>query len=393
MKKYFPVGQGMTVIDGFGQKWSSFHRGVDFARSDGEDSSNEPIYACASGLVSQVGNFSVFGGPDPAGCIIIDLDDGSSILYGHIVRDAHIRTGTRVKAGDRIGRINGDKETNGGVKPRLHFEYHPGGWASDGQVDPINFLQDAKFVEARPILYGIELSSDDKVPSSFPEYASYAFVRAGNGSWVDPNYHRHLNALRGAEIVTAACYYAMVESVSVRKQVQNTVDHIGDTTIPIAIRAGVETGDQTDLWRDVIQEFKNHGHRVILLNLPKTQWALTGQPDLSGFPPLWSTSFARRTSGDPEKMYRSRSGEGWDAYGGRTPVMWEFSNKASFNGSMVSVSAFTGDKNDLEKLFFGVVQDKEITMSQVERIMAHITYEEEKTRELIQQLFEERDNG
>lgn len=125
---YHPLDRGYIVTSGFG--WRSFdnavHSGIDFGFNGG--SANKPVYAIQSGTVMYTGAASGYGGPDPAGWIVIDSSDaqGSGVFeYGHIVRDNHIKPGVRVLAGQRIGYVNPNSNTNGGTAPHLHVSYMP----------------------------------------------------------------------------------------------------------------------------------------------------------------------------------------------------------------------------------------------------------------------------
>ncbi len=102
------------------------HFGVDFGWDGG--SGGLPIYAVQGGTVVNVGPASGFGQ-----WIVIDhpTEDGSgTTVYGHIIPE--VRYGQRVEAGQRIGHINPDSRTNGGVAPHLHLEWHRAVWSPPG---------------------------------------------------------------------------------------------------------------------------------------------------------------------------------------------------------------------------------------------------------------------
>ncbi|WP_420832108.1 peptidoglycan DD-metalloendopeptidase family protein [Nocardia huaxiensis] len=135
---------GRVVTSGFGPRGGGFHWGVDFGRVGG--AGNEPVYASQGGTVVYSGAASGFGGPDPAGWLVVDHpaeDGGGTTVYGHIIRE--VPHGSRVEAGQRIGRVNPDPATNGGVAPHLHFEWHRYSWAPPGpnRLDPLVMLEGA----------------------------------------------------------------------------------------------------------------------------------------------------------------------------------------------------------------------------------------------------------
>ena len=146
-RRVSPVPAGFYVSSPFGPRWGTQHRGVDFGKTGG--SGGQPVYAAQSGKVVYAGAASGFGGraDGRAGWIVVDhsaADGAGTTVYGHVVRDTGITVGTRVVAGQRIGIINPDKTTNGGVDPHLHFEVHPYVWKAGSQIDPAVWLADAR---------------------------------------------------------------------------------------------------------------------------------------------------------------------------------------------------------------------------------------------------------
>ncbi len=146
-RRYFPMARGHIVTSGYGPRWGATHYGVDFGWPGG--SANKPVYAVQAGTVVAVGW-------DPEGFghyLDIDSDDaqGSNLwVYGHIVPE--VRRGQKVDAGQRIGRVNGDRSTNGGVDPHVHVEVHR--WtrqpAGPGRMDPMPFLKNANYPGTAP---------------------------------------------------------------------------------------------------------------------------------------------------------------------------------------------------------------------------------------------------
>lgn len=143
-KRYWPLGQGRMVTSPFGPRAGGFHYGTDFGRSSG--SAGMPVYAIQSGIVIYAGAAQGYGGPDPAGWLVVDSDDaqgGGVLEYGHIVRLPHVRVGSRVEAGQQIAVINPDSRTNGGTAPHLHVSDMPGGYNPAEKQDPMIRLRGA----------------------------------------------------------------------------------------------------------------------------------------------------------------------------------------------------------------------------------------------------------
>ena len=154
-QRYWPVTADRFVTSPFGPRDGGFHSGVDFGFNGG--SGGRPVFAVQSGTVMFSGPAQGYGGPDPAGWIVIDSDDsqGSGVWeYGHVVRLPHLTVGATVNAGEQIGTINPDEGSNGGVAPHLHLSHMPRGYDPGGKIDPLPMLDGAAdpgvVVEAPP---------------------------------------------------------------------------------------------------------------------------------------------------------------------------------------------------------------------------------------------------
>ena len=142
MKRYLPLGKGMIVTSPYGPRSGGFHYGTDFGFPGG--SGYRPVYAIQSGTVIHAGAAQGYGGPDPAGWLVIDSTDeegGGCLEYGHIIRRCN--KGDHVKAGQIIAEINPHSATNGGVAPHLHLSDMPGGYDPNTKQDPMKRLQGA----------------------------------------------------------------------------------------------------------------------------------------------------------------------------------------------------------------------------------------------------------
>lgn len=147
--RYWPLGAGRIVTSPWGPRPGGFHFGTDFGRVGG--SANMPVYACQAGTVIFAGAASGYGGPDPAGWLVIDssTSQGSGCVeYGHIVRE--VARGDVVRAGQRIAHINPDPRTNGGVAPHLHVSVMPAGYDPAAKMDPMPWLQGAREPQPQP---------------------------------------------------------------------------------------------------------------------------------------------------------------------------------------------------------------------------------------------------
>lgn len=139
--RYWPMARGHIITSPYGPRWGTTHWGIDIGGPGG--SAGKPIHAAQGGTVTMAGPASGFGQ-----WIVIDhptADGSGTTIYGHIT--PAVRPGQRVEAGERIGTVNGNRATNGGVDPHLHLEVHRSVWAPPGpdRLDPLPWLDSARY--------------------------------------------------------------------------------------------------------------------------------------------------------------------------------------------------------------------------------------------------------
>lgn len=137
----WPLSAGRQVTSPFGPRDGGFHFGVDFGRSGG--SAGMPVYAPQSGTVLYAGAAQGYGGPDPAGWLVIQSAGGVWEL-GHIRRLPNVAVGSKVVEGQQVAVINPDSNTNGGTAPHLHVSYMAGSYDPARKSDPLRVLAGAK---------------------------------------------------------------------------------------------------------------------------------------------------------------------------------------------------------------------------------------------------------
>lgn len=117
------------ITSGYGHRENPFtgenvetHKGLDFRGKRGEI-----VKSTASGRVTYAGRRGGYGN-----CIVINHGNGFETYYGHLSKIL-ISEGTRVKAGDNIGKIGSTGRSTG---PHLHYEIHKNGKI----INPRSFL-------------------------------------------------------------------------------------------------------------------------------------------------------------------------------------------------------------------------------------------------------------
>lgn len=122
-----PMSQGHATSSRFGlrkdpfRKRPAMHSGVDFRGNTGS-----PVHATAPGKVIKAGWSGGYGK-----MVEVRHDGGVTSRYAHL-SIISVRTGQKVKSGDRIGQVGSTGRSTG---PHLHYETRVGGRA----IDPVRF--------------------------------------------------------------------------------------------------------------------------------------------------------------------------------------------------------------------------------------------------------------
>lgn len=364
--RFRPVPADSYVTSSFGPRSGTQHRGTDFGLTGG--SANMPVYAAQGGTVIHSGAASGFGGPDPAGWLVVDhptADGSGTTVYGHIIRE--VNQGQRVEAGQRIGRVNPNQGTNGNVAPHLHFEVHRYGWLPGSQLDPIPWLGTAPSPGGAPAapattkpedtvttIFGVDISNwQDGISCKriAGEGFRFCLIKATEGSsYRDPILHSHLADARSTDMHVAAYVYVR-SNASAQAHADTLHSHLNDTSVPIALDIENNSGDSVAHFKAVRDAIQAKGYRVILTYLPRWYWDKIGQPSLAGLPPLWTSRYPDMNGGYASVIYQRAGTKGWDGYGGLDVALWQFTSTADVAGQAIDANAFRGTEAQLAALF------------------------------------------
>ena len=357
-----PVPRNHFVSSGFGHRSGGYHFGADFGRVGG--SANMAVFAAQGGTVVYAGAASGFGAPDPCGWVVIDhlaSDGGATTVYGHIIRE--VKVGDRVEAGQRIGRVNPDSRTNGGVPPHLHFEVHPTVWRAGSQIDPMPWLAGALHVDERAapqiteggstLIYGVDISNHQRgiqCQRIANEGFKFSIIKATEGTWKDPVYRSHFDDAKRAGLHVGAYVYVRDET-SAEAHARALDEVVNDKTVPIALDIEDGSGRRVDHFRAIKAAIESRGYRVFLTYMPRWYWERIGCPSLSGLPPLWTSRYPDMKPDYASVIYQRSGLKGWEGYGGLSVAVWQFTSSAKVAGYQIDANAFNGSEADLAELF------------------------------------------
>lgn len=375
--RFRPVKSDSYVSSPFGMRtgqYAGMHRGTDFGLKGGAGSM--PVYAAQGGTVVYAGAASGFGGPDPAGWVVIDhptADGSGTTVYGHVIRE--VRVGQRVEAGDRIARVNPSSASNGGVAPHLHFEVHPTVWRAGSQIDPIKWLGKAASpgtpnrVTPTPSVpqnsattFGVDVSVHQdgmSLKQAAREGFAFAIIRTTDGTYKDRVYQSHMRDAESAGMVTAAYHYLRnpSEGTTVAQQVKASLEVMGNMKRPIWIDVETSAGLHVNHIREAVKLFKAAGVRVIGAYSYVPYWEgriSPGEPDSHEFGAFWVAAYGQNPRGVASAIYPGNSHRQWDyPLGNQRPALWQFGSRGVVAGREVDVNAFRGSKDKVRALFYG----------------------------------------
>lgn len=400
-----PVPKGFVVTSPYGPRWGTIHYGVDYGVAGG--SGGKPIYAIKDGTVIAAGPASGFGQ-------WIRLDHPASVggnesVYGHIIPE--VTVGQQVREGQRIGRINPDSRTNGGVAPHLHIEVYRYSWVPAAQrvlwqtiLDPQEVLRGAKWPgEAQPAqetkpkkggtLFGVDVSEHQdgmSLKQAKREGIEFAIIRTTDGTHRDRCYRSHLEDAEGAGMLTAAYHYLRnpSEGTTIQQQVQASLEVMGNMKRPMWIDVETNAGLRVEHIRRCKREFERRGVRVIgcYSYVPYWEGRITsGEPDSHEFGAFWVAAYGTNPRGKPRDIYPGDQHRQWDyPLGNQKPALWQFGSNALVAGHAVDINAYRGTRAELGALFTGKQeQEQELSMADIQRILDHIDRKTEETKRYV----------
>lgn len=115
--------RGGLMTSGYGERWNSFHKGIDIAGDIGDD-----VFAAMDGEVI----YAEYNNGGYGNLIIVKHEDNMSTYYGHLSK-YYVEVGDKIKKGDVIGAVGNTGFSTG---PHLHFELR----VDNEAVDPTNYI-------------------------------------------------------------------------------------------------------------------------------------------------------------------------------------------------------------------------------------------------------------
>lgn len=115
--------RGGDLTSGYGERWNSFHKGIDIAGDTGDD-----VFVALNGKVT----YAEYNNGGYGNLIIVEHENDMKTYYGHLDK-FHVKVGDEVKKGAVIGALGNTGFSTG---PHLHFELR----VNNDPVDPYDYI-------------------------------------------------------------------------------------------------------------------------------------------------------------------------------------------------------------------------------------------------------------
>ena len=372
-----PVDRGFVVTSGFGPRGAEHHYGTDFGAPGG--SGGKPVYAVKDGTVTRAGPASGFGQ-----WVTVDhpaSNGGGETVYGHVIPE--VRVGQAVREGQRIARINPDSNTNGGVAPHLHLEWHKYSWVPPGpnRLNPMTMLTNAAWPgettrkEDTMTIFGVDVSEHQdgmSLARAKAEGVDFAIIRLCDGTYRDRVFASHLADAESAGLLTATYWYlrAPSEGTSIAQQVDVIDQQMGgrrDLPVWIDVESVAPDGrkllTKDDVWA-AKRELEARGYRVPGIYSGAWYWERMpgGEPSMDGLGALWVSNYGRNRTAPYREAYDGDGGDqhpGWSyPLGDRKPDILQYGSNGQVAGFIVDVNAYKGTREQLAEMFTGQKQEQ-----------------------------------
>jgi hypothetical protein len=181
--------------------------------------------------------------------------------------------------------------------------------------------------------------------------ASFVIAKTTEGTYyTDSGYQgwRQQAARLGKPFV----WYHFLSGEDAHAQAAHTAANVGDTSLPGMLDVEPAGSFSPTLSQTIayVDAARSAGLALRLVYLPRWYWQQIGSPDLSPLSArglsLISSSYPGG-SGGPAQLYPGDSAAGWQAYGGLTPLLYQYTNQASDGGMNLDYNAFRGTVTDL----------------------------------------------
>lgn len=193
-------------------------------------------------------------------------------------------------------------------------------------------------------IFGPDISNNNGVVDIdrvVAEGSSFVFAKVSEGAFFgDRFWPRTRDWCAATGLICVGYHYVRTDDPD--HQATMFANNGGGTRVMFDVE--VNSGDINNYWA-CVQAFNRRGIEVVLTYLPHWYWLQISRPDLSNVPGLLISSNYTTYSDD---------GPGWTPYGGRTPDLWQYTDKQPIAGMSLDANAYRGTKQQLADALAGL---------------------------------------
>ncbi|HET9875569.1 MAG TPA: GH25 family lysozyme [Mycobacterium sp.] len=207
-------------------------------------------------------------------------------------------------------------------------------------------------------LYGVDLSNDNwggRAPVAIVptlneiirEGFSFIEHKVSEGNYfTDPYWPTVLSWAKSTRNIIVGYHYVTTNVAT--QQAATYLSNVGDPSVPCMLDFEDSGGGIDNFWA-VWEAFAAAGVNMRLSYIPHWYWQQIGSPDLSNVVGLIASDYVSGT-GYASVLYPGSAWPGWNAYGGATPVILQFTEQAQVADLVCDADAFRGTVSDLHRL-------------------------------------------
>lgn len=191
---------------------------------------------------------------------------------------------------------------------------------------------------ASPYQHGLNLAA------LRPDCAGVELKCTQGAGYHNPDYPGWLAQARAGGLIPVAYHY--VDGAAPAAQAANLAARILDTVVPVMLDAEAGSVGLPHVL-DVADAMAQDGLLPKLLYLSRSFWQSIGSPGLSA--PLAArdlmlinAAYATSATGTPAQLYPGDTAGAWNPYGGVTPDLLQFTDRAAEGGYQIDMNAYRG---------------------------------------------------
>ena len=236
-------------------------------------------------------------------------------------------------------------------------------------------------------IFGVDVSEHQdgmSLAQAKREGMDFAILRLCDGTYRDRVFASHLDDAESAGLLVSTYWYlrAPSEGSTIAQQVDVIDQQMGGRR-DLGVWIDVESVDRNgralltgaDVWA-AKQELERRGYHVPGIYSGAWYWEKMpgGEPSMDGLGALWLASYGANRAGGYREIYPGDSSPRWEyPLGNRKPDLLQYGSNATVAGRTVDINAYKGTRNQLATIFNGTQPQEEITVSEADRIITHIT--------------------